>query len=86
MNQDKAMRARVAGREATEERTVWKLDVPPLRYRCLRDEKLNPNGTPRFTVEIRDADGKWGKVFESNNARNALALVTTSNTVTMILK
>jgi hypothetical protein len=37
MAQDSAMRARVAGKERTAARTVWSVEIGPLRARCLRD-------------------------------------------------
>ena len=52
---DKALRARVEGREAVAARTSWQLDVRGFRVRCLRE------GPGAFQVQVRGqgSRGRW---------------------------
>lgn len=64
---EKAVRARVDGREAVAKRTVWSLEIGPVRARCLwrgRD----------FVVQIRGPKG-WNP--EVGHGKDALALLRT---------
>ncbi len=55
MSQDKAMRARVDGRQKKAALVVWQLTVGPLQFRCVR------NRTDSFQMETRSDKG-WGKM------------------------
>lgn len=62
---DEGVRARVAGREAVARRTVWQLDIGPLRMRCIATPvestyEGNPiTPTSAYIVQSRDPQNGW---------------------------
>jgi hypothetical protein len=56
MTTDAAVRARVAGREAVAAKTVWQLDLGPVRARCVRQ------GEAEYVVQGRMSNG-WTTVI-----------------------
>jgi len=51
---DKAVQARVEGRQRMAARTMWKLEAGPLQLRCVKD------GPDDFHLEAKSEKG-WGK-------------------------
>jgi len=63
---DKAMRARVSGKQDTARRTVWQLNIGDLRLRCL-------SVSCGHVVQIRSAKG-WESV-DAGRSANPLSLL-----------
>jgi hypothetical protein len=61
MTSDEAVRARVTGREAVADKTVWQLNAGPLRARCVHE------GGPAYVVQGYTYKGWTAVIFRGTD-------------------
>jgi len=71
-------KAMVAGKQATQARTVWQLEVGEARFRCLR-QKVG------FTVQVRGPTGAWETFCRGERQLQLLFRLVESDTMVELL-
>lgn len=78
---DDAVRARVAGRVAIANRTVWNIEIGPCRFRCVLDSRLC-----LYVMEARQPGGGYDEIGRGTDPRELLGRLAFSDAVKRLLK